>query len=56
MKIEDIFARRNDFVDDFGATKWKSLNRTVILGSRVIDNGTAPVDFQAKLSLFGGGS
>lgn len=59
MKIEEIFARRDDFIDEnsYGnSIKWKILHRNVTLGGRLHENPSVPVDFQAKLSLFGGGS
>jgi len=55
VKIEEIFARKDDFIDDY-EYKVKSLGRSAIINNRLWENPNVPVDFQAKLSLFGGGS
>ncbi len=55
MKIEEIFARKDDFIETYD-TRLKSLNRLVIINNNLFENPNVPVDFQAKLSLFGGGS
>ena len=55
MKIEEIVARKDDFIETYD-TRLKSLNRLVIIKNNLFENPTVPMDFQAKLSLFGGGS
>jgi hypothetical protein len=63
MKIEEIVAKMNDFVEEYEcdpitgkSRKFKILNRPAIINNKLWENPNVPVDFQAKLSLFGGGS
>jgi hypothetical protein len=55
MKLEEIFARKDDFVEEYDY-KFKALGRSVVLDNKLCENPNVPVDLQAKLSLFGGGS